>query len=102
MFAPCLYLSQKSLDLELALANASGLIPMQLSEDHFTRSQPNPNNAFTLAPSSAYRLRKRASSRIPEPVAMVSTAESSPMISKYTTPSWQRWTPWSNEHEQET
>jgi hypothetical protein len=75
MFAPCLYLSQKSLDLELALANASGLIPMQLSEDYFTRSQANPTNAFTLAPSSAaYHLRKRASSRIPEPVAMVSTA----------------------------
>ena len=50
MFAPCLYLSQKSLDLELALAN-SGLIPMQLSEDYFTRSQANPSNTFT--PSSA-------------------------------------------------
>jgi hypothetical protein len=53
MFAACLYLSQKSLDLELALANASGLISMQLSEDYFTRSQANPSNAFTLAPSSA-------------------------------------------------
>ena len=53
MFAPCLYLSQKSLDLELTLADASGFIPMQLSEDCFTRSQADPSNAFTLAPSSA-------------------------------------------------
>jgi|ERR1700730_13299645 len=53
MFAPCLYLSQKSFDLEFTLANASSLIPMQLSEDYLTRRQADPSNAFTLAPSSA-------------------------------------------------